>query len=361
MTNLDRFYAVMEYGDFDHPPFFWPQTMARWRAEGLTADRPWQEVLGITELNFYWHGFNHTAYPPFEKKVLQDTPEHRIYIDDYGRTVRDLKKTMSMPEWIDLPVKDRASFVEMLTRFSTHDVEKRLAGDFAKRIEKINSPDFDGFLTPPAGNYYFTMDSMIGVETAAYMFVDCPDLVHQLFENICECCCWFIRKLGPLIPGRLRCLGTGEDLAFKNGPFFSPAMFEEFFVPRYRRVWKIAQEQGAKFFFIDTDGNFTLLLPQMVEAGMNIFCPMEVAAGMEPAEIRRRFGRQVRMVGGVDKRILAAGKDAIRAELLRLLPLMREGGFVPKVDHSVPSDVSWDNFRYYIDTLREMHRLCATR
>jgi uroporphyrinogen decarboxylase len=354
----------MDYGEFDHPPFFaepvWPQTLRRWRREGLPADKTWDEVLGVDVLDFAGHGFNHAAWPPFEKKVLEETDEHVIYVDGFGRTVRDLKASMSMPEWLDLPIKDRASFEAMLERFDPSQPQRRLPEDWPQRVRRFNAPDFDALLLPPAGNYFFTMDAMMGVQTAAFMFVDSPDLVHRMFENTCRMCCWFLERVFAEVRG-VRAVGTGEDLAYRNGPFFSPEMFEEFFAPRYRRVVDIARRGGAEHFFVDTDGNFQALLPQMLGVGMTIFCPMEVAAGMDPVAIRRRFGPGVRMVGGVDKRIVAAGKEAISGELDRLLPLMCEGGFIPKIDHSVSSDISWDSFRWYIEALWEMHRRCASR
>lgn len=54
----------------------------------------------------------------------------------------------------------------------------------------------------------------------------------------------------------------------------------------------------------------------------------------------------------LDKRIAAQGAAAIEAEFARLGPLIAEGGFIPAIDHSVSADISWDNYRYFIDTLR---------
>lgn len=364
MRKIDQFFAVMDYADFDHPPLFdepvWPQTLARWRREGLPQGASWEKHLGVEKLGFYWLGFNQLCYPPFEKRVIEDTPEHRIYIDEWGRTVRDLKNSMSMPEWIDLPVKDRASFERMLERLEPN-YERRMPADWEARVAKVNSPDFDALICVPTGNYFFNLDAFMGVETVGYMLYDCPDLVHRYCDLVCDLCCWFLKeKVIPRLRG-VRCLGTGEDLAYKTGPLLSPAMFEEFFVPRYRRVVAIGKPAGFDHYFVDSDGNFDILLPRMLEIGMDIFCPVEVAAGMDPVALRARHGRGLRMVGGVDKRLVAAGKDAIDAELERLFPLMCEGGFVPKIDHSVSSDISWDNFRHYIDKLRELHARCASR
>ena len=55
------------------------------------------------------------------------------------------------------------------------------------------------------------------------------------------------------------------------------------------------------------------------------------------------------MWGGVDKRILSKGETAVRRHLLELAPLVEEGGFIPTVDHTTPPDVSWDDFRRYMD------------
>jgi len=51
----------------------------------------------------------------------------------------------------------------------------------------------------------------------------------------------------------------------------------------------------------------------------------------------------------VDKRVLPRGLKAIKAHLREFIPLIVEGGFIPTVDHTVPPDVSWDDFRRYMD------------
>ena len=60
------------------------------------------------------------------------------------------------------------------------------------------------------------------------------------------------------------------------------------------------------------------------------------------------------MMGGIDKRALAIGPKEIDAELERIRPAMEIGGYVPALDHGVPDDVSWDNYRYYAEKLKIM-------
>ena len=70
--------------------------------------------------------------------------------------------------------------------------------------------------------------------------------------------------------------------------------------------------------------------------------------------LRRRYGRQLRLMGGIDKRAMAAGPGAIDAELARVVPLLREGGFIPWCDHHVPPDVSLANYQYYVRRVQDL-------
>jgi uroporphyrinogen decarboxylase len=96
----------------------------------------------------------------------------------------------------------------------------------------------------------------------------------------------------------------------------------------------------------------------MRAAGVNSTVPCEVAAGMDPVTLRAAFGRELRIGGGFDKRIVARGPEAVRTELDRLAPVIREGGFVPGIDHSVSADISWDNYRAYLDILADATVMC---
>jgi hypothetical protein len=58
--------------------------------------------------------------------------------------------------------------------------------------------------------------------------------------------------------------------------------------------------------------------------------------------------------GGVDKRAIAKGGEVMRAEVMRVAPLLKDGGFIPGCDHGVPPDISWPNFVAYARLLAEL-------
>jgi uroporphyrinogen decarboxylase len=141
-----------------------------------------------------------------------------------------------------------------------------------------------------------------------------------------------------------------EDFSFKTGPLISPAIFREFLFPRYRRCNDALLAAGVDVIFLDTDGNPTVLLPLLLEAGVNGTYPMEAAAGMDPLALRREFGRDLLLWGGVDKRTLTRGEAEIRKELLRKLPpLLDDGGYIPQLDHLAPPDIPYRNWLYYLE------------
>ncbi len=95
------------------------------------------------------------------------------------------------------------------------------------------------------------------------------------------------------------------------------------------------------------------LVEPWLEAGVNTMFPLEVRGGSDPVVIRQRFGKAVRLLGGVDKTKLIEGKEAIRKEIARLEPLVADGGYIPHVDHRVPPDVTYENYLYYLKVKRD--------
>jgi uroporphyrinogen decarboxylase len=145
-----------------------------------------------------------------------------------------------------------------------------------------------------------------------------------------------------------------EDMCFNHGPIISPEMFERWLVPRYARIAELLKARhDVDVVIVDCDGDIGQLVPLWLDGGVNCMFPLEIAAGTDPFDLRRRYGERVILKGGVDKRALIAGADAIDAEIARLEPLVAEGGFIPHVDHRVPPDVSYADYLYYLRRKRD--------
>ncbi len=146
-----------------------------------------------------------------------------------------------------------------------------------------------------------------------------------------------------------------EDSAYKTGPLISPNIYRKFFLPRHRKIVEFFRKYGVKVIQLDSDGNTEALIPLLIEAGINCHWPLEAAAGMDPVKIRKEYGRDLALIGGIDKRALAKDKRAIESEVRKkIVPMLETGGYIPTVDHLVPPDVPLENFLYYLELKRKI-------
>jgi len=145
-----------------------------------------------------------------------------------------------------------------------------------------------------------------------------------------------------------------EDMSMKGGPLLGPDTYRTFIFPHMRRLVEFLRSHGTRYIAVDSDGDPTALIPLLLDAGVDTLWPIERASNVGPGQWRKQFGKTLRLWGGVDKRILSRGRDAVRRHLKEFIPLIEEGGFIPTVDHTVPPDVSWDDFRTYMEMKRAL-------
>ncbi len=361
MNHLERFLACMEYQPVDRAPSWelgvWPQTRDRWEAEGVdSTDLHWdwfsgEAALGMDPREFI--RFRAVPLPAYEVETLAEDEETVTFRDEWGRTRRGLKEgtvrggRMSMDTSIGFPVTDLASWRAIQRRLRVC-AERYEPNWPATRVAGWRGRDFPLIFGPNCstlGFYWFARDLM-GTEPLSYAFYDQPLLVHEIMEHHAD---FLIEGARPVLEQTtVEYVCLNEDLAMKTGPLLSPACYRTFIFPRLRRVVDFLKSHGVRYVAIDTDGNPERLVPQFMEAGVDVLWPMERAADQDPLRLRAQFGRSLRLWGGVDKRVLAQGPQAIDDHLRTLQPLVEEGGYIPAVDHTVPPDVSWPNFQHYM-------------
>ena len=368
MNHLERFRAVMEYRAADRAPNWeagvWPQTRRRWEAEGLdpaTMHWDWfsgEETIGLDPREFIY--FIGDMVPPYEEEVLEEDGETVTYRDAQGRVRRALKEgsigmaRMSMDQYLDFPVHDMDDWLLVRTRMRAGDRRRYEAYWSRFRAYGWRSrthPLIFGPNTHTMG-FYWSARELMGTVGLSYAWYDDPMLVHDIMEHIAD---FLIESARPILAETsVDYICLAEDLAMRTGPLLSPKSYRAFIYPRLKRVIDFFKSHGVSYICIDTDGNPEALLPMMLDAGVDALWPLERTSDQDPMRLRKTYGRDLRLWGGVDKRVLAVGPEAIDAHLRKLYPLLEEGGFVPTIDHTVPPDVSWPNFQHY---LRSKERL----
>jgi hypothetical protein len=363
MTQRERFLTAARFQPVDRafllPPWYWTQTLTRWRKEGLPADARLGQYFGTDAEGgapVAMQGpYGPHLLPPLERQVLAETNEHIVVRDEEGNTVRLFKNdpNQSMPEWLAYPMKDRPDWEAIIKpRLSAHVPGRCPQGEaLTSYADSVRHRDYPLGLW--AGSFYGWPRSLLGVEAISVLFYDDPALIREMCEHIAD---FVVEVITPILEKvSFDFAYIWEDMAGKSGPLCSPATYREFCLAPHKRVTDLLHKHGIDIIIVDSDGNNDVLIPLWLEAGVTGLRPFEIAAGCDPVAIRRQYGRNLIIQGGIDKRALAKDKQTIEREVLSKVPwLCLQGGYFPQVDHLVPPDVSLENYRHYSALLRAL-------
>jgi uroporphyrinogen decarboxylase len=289
--------------------------------------------------------------PDFEPRIVEDDERAVTYVNLVGQTERRSKDNrFQMPTFIDWPVKDRTSWNEFKKRLNP-DTPERWPSDWKTYVQQMNSKDEP--LSLQVGGFYGYLREWVGSERILYMFYDDPNLIEDMMEQMLYLETEVINRT--LKDIKVQQATFWEDMCYKAGPLISPAMVKRFMVPRYKKITDLLHSYGVDVIFLDSDGNLNELIPIWLEVGINFIWPFEVAAGNDAIAMRNKYGKDLIIGGAIDKRELEKDKKAVREEVMSKVPfLLEQGGYFPSVDHGVPPSVSFDNYCYFINTLREV-------
>lgn len=358
----------MDYGAFDRVPNHelgvWPQTADRWAAEGLpdgALTYNWFVAEPHLQLDRReYTPVNFGMIPQFEHKVLECDGRYEVVQHPNGIVTRALIEgavgggRMSMDQYLRFPVESLEDFRELKKRYVAAIDERYPAGWKENLAPGWRDRDYVLVLghNCSACGFYWRAREWMGTENLSYAWYDQPDLMHEMMEFFAD---FTIETARPVLEQTdVEYFNLNEDFAMKTGPLLSPDKFREFVFPHLKRLVEFFKSHGTRYVSLDSDGNPEVLIPMLMDAGVDILWPMERAAGMDPVRTRRKFGKSLRLMGGVDKREVARGRAAIDAHLRELAPLVEEGGFIPTIDHTVPPDISWDDFAYYMEAKRAL-------
>ncbi|HNR33973.1 MAG TPA: uroporphyrinogen decarboxylase family protein [Candidatus Hydrogenedentes bacterium] len=361
MTLRERFRRTMFYQEVDTLPNFefgyWEETLRTWHDQGLPKDIKDEgaayDYFGIEHWDMI--NVNSSPFAVCEHKTLEETDDYLIYQDGYGCVAKINKQGhKSIPHFISFPVKDRASWEPFKAALDPDDPRRYEHLD--KSVKKLRkSPNPVGVF---GGSMVGIARNLIGFEGIAIMQYEDPDLLREIIDAFGRCTVGVLERALPKIQVDF-CMGW-EDICFNQGPIVSPDFFRETAGPWYRRIADVLTAHGCCVYTTDTDGNLMPIVETFLDNGLNTMFPVEVHAGTDPVLLRERYGKRVRIWGGICKMKLAESKEAIDRELERLRPYVEQGAFIPGVDHRVPANVSLANYLHYLDRKREWFHVGGT-
>jgi len=356
MTGRERFNRQMRREPVDrcfNAEFgYWEENFRQWPLfveHGVTDNAQADRFFGFDRMGFV--GGNSWMCPPFKPILIEETETTRIVRNSEGLIAEVPKDGHST-----IPHFSRPSIVtpEDWKRCKAErlDVNHPARKVDIEAIRGAHPPGRDYPLGVDCGSMIGKIRNMLTFEGLAYAVHDYPEMVEDMVETACVLVENFLDQVLGVIDFDLA--NGWEDICFRNGPIVSVGFFESVVVPRYRRIGDRLRAHGIDLWRIDCDGDVRPLIPGFLAGGVNCMYPWEVNSSGHPGESMDAFGAELRIMGGVDKMVLAHGRSEIADYLESLVPYVRRGGFIPHCDHRCPPDVSQDNYLYYLDLKREL-------
>ena len=357
MNARERFRRMMDFEAADGLPLMEVEAydqvaLERWHKEGLPAKTSPADALGIKSpealpIDFF-------PVPHYEERVLEENDDYVIAINFYGCKVKRPKDQShyTYEGFLEHPVKCRDDWLRYRERLDA-DSPGRFPDDWGPEMwGRYNSAD------RPVGlgihPFFFRLGLYgMGLENFMMAFYDQPDLLHEMFDHRAEMSVKIIEKVVAHVKIDYCCIA--EDLAFRHSTHISPAMYREFWSPHQPQVIEALKRGGVRYIVMWSSGDLRPLLPLFIEAGFNATWPCEDFAGMNVNELAKEYGRDMRFVGNIGIRSVAQGKEAIDREIeTKVIPAIERGGYVPTLDDAAPPEISWGNYCYYVNRLKEL-------
>jgi len=356
LTTRERFIRCALGQPVDRPPFWlfwgpWGTTVKRWDTDGKPPEANHRNLWPV-ESPPTVVPINCGPCPHIPRTVLEENESYVTWVDHWGITRRDYKLGESMPAFLDFPVKNRDDWERYkVERLDPHHPD-RLAGNWRAHCQEWMRQEIPIQLGSfPDVGIYGSVRWLLGDEECLLAFRLDPDLVHDIMKHMTSLYLTLFEQVVREV--RVDVVHLWEDMCGRQGPLISPRDWREFMAPCYRRIHDFCVQSGIPILSVDTDGQPDLIVPPMLEAGVNYLWPLEVAAGCDVNVYRERYPT-LGLMGGIDKRALAEGREAIDSELERVRPAMEKGRYIPELDHGIPNDVSWQNYCYYAQRLGQL-------
>lgn len=220
--------------------------------------------------------------------------------------------------------------------------QKRYAERLRKSTERAVYVVFGGNLLETS-QFVFRIDNLF-TEIALN-----PSRIHRFLDRVVEYHLAnlekFLEAFGPYVD----IIGFGDDLGMQTGPQISPAMYREFFKPRHALMWQTAKKKFPHLkVALHCCGSVYRLLPDLIEAGLDIIQPVQITAkDMEPEKLKREFGRDIVFWGGGcdTQRILPFGTpEEVRKDTHHNITVFAPGGgYVFQQVHNIMAGVPPEN------------------
>jgi uroporphyrinogen decarboxylase len=175
---------------------------------------------------------------------------------------------------------------------------------------------------------YFIATFVRGMEDLMTDFAIRRKYADCLIRTVAERTLMFVDRLLESAGDGIDIVYMADDYCSQLAPMFSPGLFRQLVVPYLRATADRVHARDKKL-LLHVCGAVRPLLPMILDAGVDMLEPIQTrAAGMDPAELKREFGRRLCFYGGVDlqQTLVRGTPQGVADEVSRLIDILGEGG-----------------------------------
>jgi uroporphyrinogen decarboxylase len=379
MTSKERVLAALMHREPDRVPFDLSSTLVtgiHWKAYERLRDylglpkqevEVWDLVQGLARVNddvldalkVDTRGVL-TGNPLGWNLDIEETPAYEQFVDVWGVTWRRPKPHGLYFDMVKHPLEGRTLDDAKRHKWPNPKDENRLKGmkEEASRLAKTGSLVALGGVGMTVGLLQ-TFQWLLGFEDSYCALAADAKLTDYLVQKLAELDIEFWEWAIPYLGDDIRVILYADDFGTQTGPVFSYETFKRFFKPWYSKIFSVIKRQRADLFiFFHTCGSSRYIFPDLVESGVDILNPVQfVAKDMDPAQLKRDFGKDVTFWGGgIDTQYtLPRGtpeqvKEEVRKRIDDFAP---GGGFVFSTVHNIQADVPPGNIMAMWEALQE--------
>lgn len=349
MTSRERIRTTLRRQQPDRVPrceqSYWPDTLARWRQEGMPADKSPHELFNLD--GFANIGLDNSLRLP--KETVEESEDWIIERDSDGVAHKSWKTRYGTPCEVDFLIKTRADWERY---------RERLAPDPARISDGVRQAirayaDAGTFCTISPGEPVWWTISTLGMENALLTLGMNPDLFAEMLEAQANLALEMTRQL--LSEGyRPDGILFSSDLCYRGGMLFSPASYRSLMMDYHREYARLCHENDM-FLILHCDGDVRQFIPLLIEAGFDCIEPLEARQGNDVRELKPLYGDRISFFGNINMDVLATGDRAlIEHEVVSKIETAKVGGgYIHQSDHSVPPTISYESYCLWMDLALE--------
>jgi uroporphyrinogen decarboxylase len=339
LTPRERVRLALDHKEGDRIPIhdgLWAATVSRWRREGLPDGIPPEEYFG-----FHLRGFGADLTPQYPVRVLERNEEYIIESTAYGGVRKNHRDYSTTPELVDYGVKSRADW----------DAAKRRLQPSVTRVDWVTLKN--NYERARSEALYITFSAITGYDLCqAYirsdmllpLLLDDPAWIQEMIETQAD----MVIEMAKIVMTEGYTFDAAflyNDMGYRNGPFFSPRIYRKLIKPADQRMFEFFHARGMKV-ILHSCGDVRMLIPDLIDAGLDCLQPLEVKAGMDVIALKQQYGKALAFMGGIDVRTYNdPDPAAVEREIATKISAAKiGGGYIYHSDHSVPNNVSFEQY-----------------